>query len=86
VVLVGKQEGKRPVGRSSRRWEDKIKMNFSKWNGRHGLYLSDSVKDRWLALANAVMNIPVPINVENFLTSREPVSCSRRTLLHGVSK
>jgi len=44
-VLVGKPEGKRPLGRPRRRWEDNIKM------------------DLW-----------------------EPVSFSRRTLLHGVSK
>jgi len=35
---------------------------------------------------NAVMNLRVPLNVGNFLTSREPVSFSRRTLLHGTSK
>jgi hypothetical protein len=38
-------------------------------------------RDRWRALANAVMNLPVP---QNFLTSYKPVSFSRRTLLHGV--
>jgi hypothetical protein len=43
-------------------------------------------RNRCRALANAVMNLGVPQNAGNFLTSREPVSCSRRTLLHGVGK
>jgi hypothetical protein len=43
-------------------------------------------KGRWRALVNAVMNLRVPLNAGNFLTSCRPVSFSRRTLLHGVSK
>ena len=31
-VLVGKPEGKRPLGRPKRRWEDNIKMDFRKWD------------------------------------------------------
>ena len=42
-------------------------------------------RDRWLELVNAVMNLRVPYNAENFLTSWNPGSFSRRTLLHGVS-
>jgi hypothetical protein len=51
-VLVGKPEGKRPLGRPRRRWEDNIKMDLQEvgiWNG-----LS------WRALVNAVMNLQVP--------------------------
>jgi len=40
-------------------------------------------RDRWWALVNAVMNVRV---LGNLLTSWEPVSFSRRTLLHGVCK
>ena len=43
-------------------------------------------RDRWRALVNAVMNLRGPHNAGNFLTSLEPVTFSRRTLLHGVSK
>jgi hypothetical protein len=42
--------------------------------------------DRWRALVSAVMNLRVTYNAGNFLTSCKPVSFSRRTLLHGVSK
>jgi hypothetical protein len=35
--LVGKPEGKRPLGRPRHRWEDNIKMDFRKWDGGHGL-------------------------------------------------
>jgi len=38
-VLVGKSEGKRPLGRTRRRWEDNIKMDLQKVGWGHGLYL-----------------------------------------------
>jgi hypothetical protein len=44
------------------------------------------VEDRWWALVNAVINLWVPQNAGNFLTGRKPVSHSKRTLLHRVSK
>jgi hypothetical protein len=43
-------------------------------------------RDRWQAIVNAVMNLQVPQNAGNILTSCKPVSFSRRTLLHGGSK
>ena len=42
-------------------------------------------RDRWRALAKAVLNLRVPRNAGNFLTGRRRVSFSRRNLLHRVS-
>ena len=86
-VLVGKPEGKRPLGRPRRRWEDNIKMDLQEV-GRGGVDCIQLAQDRgrWWALVNAVMNFQVPYNAGNFLTSCKPVSFSRRTLLHGESK
>ena len=42
--------------------------------------------DRWRTLVSALMNLRVPWNAGNFLTSCKPISCSRMTLHHGVSK
>jgi len=41
-------------------------------------------RNRWRALVNAFMNLRVPQNAVNFLTSWKSVSFSRRTLLYGV--
>ena len=60
-VLVGKPEGKRPLGRPSRRWVDNIRMDLQEvgcgyvdWIG----LAQDS--DRWRTLVSAVMNLRVP--------------------------
>jgi len=86
-VLVGKPEGKGPLGRPRRRWEDNIKMDLQELEcgGMDWIELAQD-RDRWRALVNAVMKFRVESNVKNFLTSCKPVSFSRRTLLHGVSK
>ena len=59
-VLVGKPEGKRPLGRPRRRWEDNIKMDLQEV-GCRGMDWLELVEDRdgWWALANAVMNLRV---------------------------
>jgi hypothetical protein len=60
-ILVGKPEGKRPLGRPKRRWVDNIKMDLRKigWDGRDWIDLAQD-RDRWRALVNAVMNLRVP--------------------------
>ena len=69
-VLVGKPEGKRPLGRPRRRWEDDIKMDLQEvgYGGMDWIRLAQD-RDRWRALANAVMKLLVPYNAGNFLTS-----------------
>ena len=85
-VLVGKPEGKGPLGRPRRRWNDII-MGLQEvgYGGMDWIELAQD-RDRWRALVNAVMNLRVPWNGGNFFTSWRPVSFSRRTILHGVSK
>jgi hypothetical protein len=60
-VLVGKREGKRPLGRPRRRWEDIIKMDLQE-EGCAGMdwIKHDQERDSWWAFANAVMNLWVP--------------------------
>jgi hypothetical protein len=53
--------------------------------GMDGIKLAQD-SDRWRTLVNVVMKLRVTENAGNFLTSCKPVSFSRRTLLHGVSK
>jgi len=55
---------------SRRRWEDKIKMDLQEV-GCEGMDWIDLTQDgdRWRALVNAVMNLRVPYNAGNFLTS-----------------
>ena len=61
MVLVGKPEGKRPLGRLRRRWEDNIKMDLQEVRcvGMDWIELAQD-RDRWRALVNAAMNVRVP--------------------------
>jgi hypothetical protein len=60
-VLVGKSDGKRPLGRPRHRWIDNIKMVLSEI-GLSVVYWIGLAQDwyRWRALVNAVMNLRVP--------------------------
>ena len=60
-VLVGKPEGKRPLGRRKHRWEDNIKMDLQEVGGRCGDWMELAQdRDRGRALVSAVMNLGVP--------------------------
>ena len=60
-VLVGKPEGKRPLGRPRRRWEDNIEMDIQ-GVGCGGVDWIELAQDRgrWRALVTAVMNLRIP--------------------------
>jgi hypothetical protein len=60
-VLVGKPEGKRPLGRPRRRWEDNVKINFQKVRGGRGDWMKlTQDRDRWRALVGTVRKFRVP--------------------------
>ena len=61
IVLVGKPEGKRPLGRPRRRWEDNIRMNLREVGCDPGEWLDLAEdRDQWRAYVRAVMNLQVP--------------------------
>ena len=69
-VLVGKPEGKRPMGRPRRRWEINIKMDLQEVGGGFGDWMELARdRDRWRALVSTVMNLLGSKNAGNFLTS-----------------
>jgi hypothetical protein len=60
-VLVGRPEGKRPLGRPRRRWEDNIKMELQEVGGGHGDWMELAQdRDRWRALVGTVRDFRVP--------------------------
>jgi len=59
-VLVGKPEGKRPLGRPKCRWEDNIKMDLQEVGGGGDWMELAQDRDRWRAPVNMVTNLRVP--------------------------
>jgi hypothetical protein len=60
-VLVGKPEGKRPMGRPKRRWEGNIKMDFQEVGGGRGDWMElAQYRERWRALVSKVRGFRVP--------------------------
>jgi proteasome lid subunit RPN8/RPN11 len=59
-ILVGKPEGKKPIGRPRCRWVDNIKVNFREigWGGMDWIDLSQD-RDQWRALLSTVMELRV---------------------------
>jgi hypothetical protein len=60
-LLVGKPDGKRPLGRPRCRWVDNIKIDLLEigWGSVYWIGLAQD-RDKWRALVNAVMNLRVP--------------------------
>jgi hypothetical protein len=67
-ALVGKTEGKRPLGRPGRRWEDNIKMDLQGvgYGDMHWIELAQD-KDRWRVRVIEVIKFEVIQNARNFL-------------------
>jgi hypothetical protein len=59
-ILVGKPEGKRPLGRNRRIWEDNIRIDLREigWGGMDWIDVAQD-RDQWRALVNTVMNLRV---------------------------
>jgi hypothetical protein len=62
-VLVGRPEGRRPLGRPRHRWKDNIKMDLQEvgWGGMDWIVMAQD-RDRWRAVVSAVMDLRVPQN------------------------
>jgi hypothetical protein len=85
-LLVGKLEGKRPLGRPSRSWVDNIKMDLleMRWGGVDWIGLAQD-KDMWRALVNPVMNLRVPQNAGKLSSGFTTCGLSSSAQLHRVS-
>jgi hypothetical protein len=85
-LLVGKPEGKRPLGRPRRRWIDNIRMDLLEM----GVNVVDWIglaqdRYRWRALVNSVMNLRIPLNAGKLLSGCTTCGLSNGTQLHRVS-
>jgi hypothetical protein len=60
-ILVGRPEGKRPLGRPRRRWVDNVKMDVREigWGGMDWIDLAEN-RDQWRVLVNTLMNLRLP--------------------------
>ena len=64
---MGKSEGKRPIGRHRRRWEDNIKMDLQEVGAGYEDWMElAQARDRWWTLVSTVMNLRDPKNAGNF--------------------
>ena len=60
-ILTGKPTGKRPLGKSRRRWEDNIRMKLEEIGINAGNWVdSAQYRDYWRAIANATLNLRIP--------------------------
>jgi hypothetical protein len=88
-ILVGKPEGKRPLGRPRCRWVDNIKMDLREigWDGMGWIDLAED-RDQWRALVNAVMNLWVHLRTKAtelvFFVTIIAVTKHYITVIHAV--
>jgi hypothetical protein len=82
-ILVGKPEGKRPLGRPRSRWIVNTEMDLREtgWGGMDWINLAED-GDQWKALVNKVRNLRVPYISGKFLSSCTNGGFSRRAQLH----
>jgi hypothetical protein len=81
-ILVGKPEGKRPLGRPRRTWVDHIKIDLGEigWNDVDWVDVPLG-REQWMAFVNMVMNFRVPQNAGKFLSGCTIGGSSRRRKL-----
>jgi hypothetical protein len=84
--LVGKPEGKRPLGRPRRRWVDNIRMDFGEvgWSDVDWIGLAQE-RNRWRALVNSVLNLRVPWNAGKLSSGLTSSGLSSSAQLRRVS-
>jgi hypothetical protein len=84
--LVGRPEGKRPLGRLRRRWEDDIKLDLREIGigGTNWIQLAQE-RIQWRAFLNTVMNFWIPRRKQDIFDKLSD-SFSNNILHHGVSK
>jgi hypothetical protein len=85
-LLVGKPEGRRPLGRPRRRWVDNIGMDLGevRWGDVDWIGLAKD-RNRWRALVNSALNLQVPLNARKLSSSLTSSGFSSSAQLHLVS-
>jgi hypothetical protein len=85
-LLVGKPEGKRPLGRPRRRWVDNIRLDLGEvgWGDVDWIDLAKD-RNRWRALVNSVLNLRVPRNAGKLSSGLTSSGLSSSVHLHIVS-
>ena len=82
-VLLGKPEGRRRLERPRPKWMDNIRTDLQEVGCGYMDWIGLAQdRDSWQTLLSAVMNLRVPWNMGNFLTSCKPVSFSRMSSKH----
>jgi hypothetical protein len=85
-LLLGKPEGKRPLGRPRRRWVDNIRIDLGEveWGDVDWIDLAQD-RNRWRALVNSVLNFRVPRNSWKLSSGLTSSGLSSNAQLHIVS-